>query len=1245
MYGEVTGKERAFPITEYKYCPVITKIFPELESKEEKYAPVPCPLLAGLENTQWAKRLAALENLHRIISAIPEPRFSEVLNHLEILHKDLVSGAWRRKRVESPQEKAKKAEALNIDLLTNTQQLIENAVGPKGLEMIDRLGVQDWDIYKSMSPHISTLWGWKFDEECSAAFQTLYQHFVYLLDVHLDISDDYTQPEPIIRLLSILENLRTSQNVNVKVAWSEEVDMEKLNSGTECAVKDSKSTPCLDKFPDLLKLKADPVNFNKILREKLISTGVLPKNIPLWEEVWEKLTKKAIIRSGSVITKIIDLNQITKELDELLQSQDGQKNHQNLFAQINPQLQEYVSFLKKIIYCCDGVSSGESIVTLRRQKSAIAKLLKQCFIDFNFTASSSADHEDDQAVVKDFQQLEQWLIAEQNKFNDSLATPELVTSPLPALSIEEEELPPVTPKSTSPEFENHFQCQVDGERKNKTKQLKQAIIRQKSVQEPSTTLSMQLRLSESAITEAKKHLNDLLVTRELLQSLAKTASEKAPLVNILPGLSLVPNNRSALVLCTQLSEIFQQKLKHSVDLEKQSEELSKTGLRLKTASASKELGPEFLVPWMESKIKSAQEKIEDMDKSIVELNIRYHILVKEVKQKAFLGQSSTKNSDESRRQAEQVLKNLETQRIAKETALKILKSQERGLPPKSPLAGKLKQDIKNITNELTALKEQMDVQKAFIRTCAPSENSPDSEEKSEKIEEQLKELRQNIINYARTRADQEYDVQQLSQLLLTTAPSSAVTVLPPLPALPEDIRYEWKPSASVHDRQSQLGEQNTKELSIELQKQLVENTEMSAAVKDQCYGLKEWILKDVEGEVQSLLGQKEEMEYLSTDSPEYRQWEMRVQLLMARLQTPLAPAASAAEYQQWQQQIQGLVTRLHPEFKDVDFKEEKLSALEAKRVIVKESPRKNHEKLVKEKELIEAEAVRLQIEQKQLKEFLSKTPDRRRQENLNAINPIVFHDARIRLQNRCVFWNLKAKIVEEQLRGYAFEEKIYLKVYSAYDDFRQLGDKIDPNREGLSQTEAEYVVMTFKYANLMSRYDELKIYALENAEALKKLEQNELPQRRGNWYNLNYVAISAEVKDDKLVEEIKKHYAMFRTPILFKHGENIKLWGYGDGEWRITLLDPSVFSPCRLNFTETCQLWSRKNIHPNVLKEIQLQKAHTQPADTEKTILYEYSRLQYRATKASIFTEYSTVNTNRENESNIISSFYDGTLD
>jgi hypothetical protein len=1297
LYGEVTGKESAFPITEYKYCPVITRIFPESESKE---------LLAGLENTQWAKRLAALENLHRIISAIPEPRFSEVLNHLEILHKDLVSGAWRRKRVESPQEKAKKAEVLNIDLLTNTQQLIENAIGPKGLEMIDRLGVQDWDIYKSMSPHISTLWSWKFDEECAAAFQTLYQHFVYLLDLHLNISDDYTQPEPIIRLLSILENLRTSQNVNVKVAWSEEVDMEKLNSGTECAVKDSKSTPRLDKFPDLLKLKTDPVNFNKILREKLIGAGVLAKNIPLWEEVWDKLTKKAIIHNGQQVAKVTDLKEITQNLDELLRSQDDQKNHQNLFAQIKPQLQEYVSFLKNIINCCDGVSSGESIVTLRRQKGVIAELLKQCFIDFNFTASSSTNDEDDQAVVKDFQRLEQWLIAEQKKFNDSLATPELVTLPLPALSVEEEEIPQSTSLPSTPESENHFQTQIDRGRISRHEQLKQKVIRlekeneelkklsrhsnntgngspfpddcdqhsdtsierksersfrstsesptslrprknspdqKKLVQEPSTTLSVKLRLFGDAITEAKKHLNELLATRELLQTLAQTAAEKAPLVNILPGLSLVPNNRSVLDLCTQLSEIFQQKLKHSVGLEKQSEELSKTVLRLKTASASDEPGPEFLVPWMESKIKNGQEKIKDLDKLIVELNDRYHILVEEAKQKASLGQSIEKNSDESRRQAENILKNLETKYIAKETYQKTLKKQEKALPPKAPLAVKLKQDIQNITNELTALKKQIEVQKAFIHTCAQSENSPDSEEKSKKTEEQLKELRQKIIDYARTRADQEYDVQQLSELLLTKASSSVAPVLPPLPALPEDIKYEWKPSASVHDRQSQLSEQNTKELCLELQKQLVENTKILAAVQDQCYGLKEWILKDVQGEVQSLLGQKEEMEYLSTDSPEYRQWETRVQLLMARLQTPLAPAAGAAEYQQWQQQIQGLVTRLHPEFKDVDFQEEKLFVLEAKKVIVNESLRNNYTKLVKEKALLEAEVARLQVEQKQLTDFLSKTPDRRRQENLNAINPLVFYDARIRLKNRCFFWNLKAKIVEEQLKGYAFQEIVYLKVYSVYDGFRQFGDKIDPNRQDLSQTESEYMLMTFKYANLISRYDELKIYALENAEALKKLEQNELPQRRGNWYNLKYLAISAEIKDDKLVKEIEKHDPKFKTPILLKHGDNIKLWGY-DGEWRVTLLDLSVFSSCRLNFTGTCQLWSRENIHPNVLKEIQLKKAHTCPADTEKTILKEHGDLLSRASAVNVFAGDSTVNT-MNNESSIMSSWYDGTLD
>ena len=286
-----------------------------------------------------------------------------------------------------------------------------------------------------MSPHISTLWSWKFDEECPAAFQALYQHFIYLLDLDLDISGDYTQSASIMTMLSILENLRTFQNVNVKVAWFDEVDLQKLNSGTEYAVKDSKNTPCLDKIPDLKKLKTDPANFNKNLREKLINVGILAKNIPLWEEVWEKLTKKAIIHNGGE-TKITDLRQIKQDLDKLLQAKDDQKNHQNLFEQISPQLREYVKCLEKIIYCCDGVSSDERIVNLHSQKGAVAELLKQCFIDFNFTASSSLDHKDDQAVVKDFQKLEQRLISEQNKFNDSLASPQLVTPRLPELLIE-----------------------------------------------------------------------------------------------------------------------------------------------------------------------------------------------------------------------------------------------------------------------------------------------------------------------------------------------------------------------------------------------------------------------------------------------------------------------------------------------------------------------------------------------------------------------------------------------------------------------------------------------------------------------------------------------------------------------------------------------------------------------------------------------------------------------------------------
>ena len=307
-------------------------------------------------------------------------------------------------------------------------------------------------------------------------------------------------------------------------------------------------------------------------------------------------------------------------------------------------------------------------------------------------------------------------------------------------------------------------------------------------------------------------------------------------------------------------------------------------------------------------------------------------MVKEEKQKSVLSQSSTKNSDDSHRQAEQILKNLEIKCSAKETSQKMLKNQEKGTPKNLHLLGKLALDIKNITNEIAGLKKQMEVQKAFLQTCTPDE----PEVKSKNTGEELKELRQRIIACAQTRADQANDGQQLTQL---RSPSSEI-VLPPMPALPEDIIYEWKPSAPVQDRQSQLREQTTKELNDELQRQLVENTERLESVRDQCYGVNEWIIKDVQGEVKSLLDQKEEMEYLSTDSRAYQQWEARVQLLMARLQTPLAPASSDTEYQQWQQQIQGLVTRRHPEFKAVDFQEEKLLTLEVKGTIVND----DHEK-------------------------------------------------------------------------------------------------------------------------------------------------------------------------------------------------------------------------------------------------------------------------------------------------------------
>ena len=147
-----------------------------------------------------------------------------------------------------------------------------------------------------------------------------------------------------------------------------------------------------------------------------------------------------------------------------------------------------------------------------------------------------------------------------------------------------------------------------------------------------------------------------------------------------------------------------------------------------------------------------------------------------------------------------------------------------------------------------------------------------------------------------------------------------------------------------------------------------------------------------------------------------------------------------------------------------------------------------------------------------------------------------------------------------------------------------------------------------------------------------------MPQRGGNWYNLKYVAISTEIKDENLVEEISKHYARFKTPFLFMHGDNIKLWGCADDEWGIKLLDRTLFLSCGLNFKEKPQLWSRGNIHPNVLREIQLQKAHTRPADTEKTIGDEHNRLQHRsAASVTLFREYSTVSTALHNVSNMIS--------
>ncbi len=584
------------------------------------------------------------------------------------------------------------------------------------------------------------------------------------------------------------------------------------------------------------KLKTDPANFNKNLREKLINVGILAKNIPLWEEVWEKLTKKAIIHNGGE-TKITDLRQIKQDLDKLLQAKDDQKNHQNLFEQISPQLREYVKCLEKIIYCCDGVSSDERIVNLRSQRWAVAELLKQCFIDFNFTHSSPRTTKMTRLWLKISRSWSNGSFWNKINLTILLASPQLVTPRLPELlieRIEETSTALLTPKSAStlsslpstPEsgHENYFQSQVDRLRKkNKNKDLRKEIKRLKkeneelksfsrtegsispaipdsmgkgspilddfdeksdttfgresplsfiptitspsplarykhspekknSTREPTTTLSMQVRLSNSAISEAKNHLNNLLDTRELLQSLVKTASEKASLINILPGLSLLPDNRSALDLCKQLSEIWQQKLEHSADLEKQNEKLSKTVSELKTACEAKEPKPEFLAPWIESKIKSGQEKINDADKTLIELNSRYNILVKEEKQKSVLSQSSTKNSDDSRRQAEQILKNLEIKCSAKETSQKMLKNQEKGTPKKSPLAGKLALDIKNITNEIAGLKKQMEVQKAFLQTCTPDE----PEVKSKNTGEELKELRQRIIACAQTRADQAH---------------------------------------------------------------------------------------------------------------------------------------------------------------------------------------------------------------------------------------------------------------------------------------------------------------------------------------------------------------------------------------------------------------------------------------------------------------------------------------------------------
>lgn len=201
-----------------------------------------------------------------------------LLGHIEVLHRDLITGAWRRKIQDSPLEKANKGLALGMHLDTSTLVLIGKVLGEEGLDQLDNLGVMEFEVYDSLAPHTFTLWEWQFEERLRASYQDLFYEFLILnsYDVELleydeifssvkdnekryqlssrnliALADDTSHPDravvaaviaphdidnflnkhklraQVLELSALLGMLRTEQTDNLK--WLDEVDVGLLN--------------------------------------------------------------------------------------------------------------------------------------------------------------------------------------------------------------------------------------------------------------------------------------------------------------------------------------------------------------------------------------------------------------------------------------------------------------------------------------------------------------------------------------------------------------------------------------------------------------------------------------------------------------------------------------------------------------------------------------------------------------------------------------------------------------------------------------------------------------------------------------------------------------------------------------------------------------------------------------------------------------------------------------------------------